>query len=270
METRRKGVTSCPDSDISCHSPPAASSASYITSCSISSITANRATIRGHDGGGPVAVATMPRFLLAFPLLLWSLRGVSSCLHCDRPFLDSVATLLKERLPADLSGRDALIEQHIRALAELHGTFLQNHYERVLDVRGVMSIKADIIKQLQEIKKQPWKGVFLWQLSMYHLRVSLKKRMKQTLEQFADLGIYPKGKAVTEGPVLDCWTCLRIAIQCFDGELCGEEDERVAEHKEIILYVFLVCESVLISSAVLVYLVCFKHKEKMLRKALAQ
>lgn len=27
--------------------------------------------------------------------------------------------------------------------------------------------------------------------------------------------------AMTEGPVLDCWTCLRINAQCFSGELCG-------------------------------------------------
>ncbi|XP_048372693.1 izumo sperm-egg fusion protein 3 [Sphaerodactylus townsendi] len=214
-------------------------------------------------------MAMMSQLVLVFPLLLWSLRGVASCLQCDSRFLDSVATLLKETLPADLSGRDTLIERHIKALADVHGTFLQKHYERVLDVRGVMSIKADVISQLEEIKKQPWKGVFLWQLSMYHLRVSLRKLMKQTLEQFADLGTNLK-ESVTEGPVLDCWSCLRIAVQCFDGELCGVEDERVAEHKEINLYVFLVCESVLISSAVLVYLVCFKHKKKMLRKALAR
>ncbi|XP_054849554.1 izumo sperm-egg fusion protein 3 [Eublepharis macularius] len=211
----------------------------------------------------------MAQFLLAFPLLLWSLQGVASCLHCDRRFLDSVATLLKETLPADLSGRDTLMERHIEELADLHGTYLQNNYERVLDVRGVASIKSDIINQLREIKKQPWKGVFIWQLSMYHLRVSLRKHMKQTLERFADLAC-SEDCTVTEGPILDCWTCLRIAAQCFDGELCGVEDERMAEHKEIILYVFLVCESVLISSAVLIYLVCFKHKKKMLKKALAR
>ncbi|KAL8176684.1 UNVERIFIED_CONTAM: hypothetical protein K2H54_037499 [Gekko kuhli] len=211
----------------------------------------------------------MPQFPLAFPLLLWFLQGGFSCLHCDRRFLDSVATVLKEILPEDLSGRDTLIERQIKALADLHGTFLQNNYERVLDVRGVASLKSDIINQLREIKKKPWKGVFLWQLSMYHFRVSLRAQMKKTLERFADLAC-SEDCTVTEGPILDCWTCLRIAVQCFDGELCGVEDERLAEHKEINLYVFLVCESVLISSAVLVYLVCFKHKKKMLQKALAR
>ncbi|XP_077171958.1 izumo sperm-egg fusion protein 3 isoform X2 [Paroedura picta] len=214
-------------------------------------------------------MAMTPQFLLAFPLLLWFLQGGFTCLHCDRRFLDSVATVLKETLPANLSGRDTLIERQIKSLADIHGTFLQENYERVLDVRGVTNLKSNIINWLREIKKQPWKGVFLWQLTLYHLRGALRKQMKQTLEQFADLAC-SEDCTVTEGPVLDCWTCLRIAIQCFDGELCGVEDERLAEHKEINLYVFLVCESVLISSAVLVYLVCFKHKKKMLQKALAR
>ncbi|XP_060112341.1 izumo sperm-egg fusion protein 3 [Heteronotia binoei] len=214
-------------------------------------------------------MAMMSKSLLAFPLLLWFLQGVSSCLQCDRHFLDSVATLLKEMLPVEIPERSSLIARHIKALADLHGTFLQHNYERVLDVRGATSLKYNIINQLREIKKQPWKGVFLWQLSMYHFRVSLRKQMKQTLEQFADLAC-SEDCTVTEGPILDCWTCLRIATQCFDGELCGVEDAHIAEHKEINLYVFLVCESVLISSAVLVYLVCFKHKKKMLQKALAR
>lgn len=25
---------------------------------------------------------------------------------------------------------------------------------------------------------------------------------------------------VTEGPVLDCWTCLRMTTRCFRGEYC--------------------------------------------------
>ncbi|XP_044303631.1 izumo sperm-egg fusion protein 3 [Varanus komodoensis] len=213
----------------------------------------------------------VPQSLLVFPLWLLSCQAVAGCLQCDRRFLDSVATVLKETLPEDLPDRDSFIERHIQALAALHGTFLQKKYERILDVRGVMSLKADIINQLRAMKKNgTWKGVLLWQLSMYQLRVSLRSRMQKMLEKFADLGSNPEGKAVTEGPILDCWTCLRIATQCFDGELCGVEDRHLAEYNEVVLYVFLVCESVLLTSVTLVYLVCFKHRRKMLQKALAQ
>ncbi|XP_053116715.1 izumo sperm-egg fusion protein 3 isoform X2 [Hemicordylus capensis] len=210
-------------------------------------------------------MAKMLPFLLAFPLLLFQVAP--GCLHCDRRFLDTVTTLLVETLPVQVPNRHALIERHIQALSGLHGTFLRKKYERVLDVRGVMSLKSNIISQLREIKKKPWKGVFLWQLSMYHFRTSLRKHMQEALEQFADLAC--SEDCMTEGPVLDCWSCLRISAQCFDGELCGVEDRHLAEYKEVVLYVFLVCESVLTSSAVLMYLVCVKHKKKMLRKALA-
>ncbi|XP_062994038.1 izumo sperm-egg fusion protein 3 [Elgaria multicarinata webbii] len=211
----------------------------------------------------------VPQFPLACPLWLLSLRAVASCLQCDRRFLDSVATVLKETLPEDLPDRDTLMERHIEALADLHGTFFQKKHERVLDVRGATSLKSDIISQLRGIKKNStWKGVFLWQLSMYQLRVSLRRRMQQMLEKFADLAC-SEDCTVTEGPVLDCWTCLRITVQCFDGELCGVEDRRLAEYNEIVLYVFLVCESVLLTSVTLVYLVCFKHRKKMWQKALA-
>ncbi|KAL7977509.1 hypothetical protein Chor_009458, partial [Crotalus horridus] len=147
-------------------------------------------------------------------------------------------------MPDDLPNRNSLITRHIQALADLHSTFLRRNYERILDVRGVMLIKLHIINQLQTIKRTQWKGVFLWQLSMYQLRFSLRKKIHQILEKFADL-------AVIEGPILDCWTCLRITTQCFDGEVCGVEDRRLAEYNEIVLYVFLVCESVITTSIIL-------------------
>ncbi|KAJ6653396.1 hypothetical protein lerEdw1_009297 [Lerista edwardsae] len=205
-------------------------------------------TVCGHCREA-VAMAMVPQILLVFPLQM-----AAACFHCDNRFLDSVATLLKEILPEDVPDRDGLMERHIEALADLHGTFLQKKYERVL-------------------------GVFLWQLAMYEYRVSLRKHMQRTLETFADLGTSPEGEklgqppglnsavsakallpipdalpfaAVIEGPVLDCWSCMRIAAQCFDGELCGVEERHLAEYKEIVLYIFLVCESVLITSVVLV------------------
>ncbi|KAL7990072.1 hypothetical protein Chor_012738, partial [Crotalus horridus] len=60
--------------------------------------------------------------------------------------------------------------------------------------------------------------VFLWQLSMYQLRFSLRKKIHQILEKFADL----------------------------------VEDRHLAEYNEIVLYVFLVCESAITTSIILV------------------
>uniref|UniRef100_A0A8C6X947 Izumo sperm-egg fusion protein 3 n=1 Tax=Naja naja TaxID=35670 RepID=A0A8C6X947_NAJNA len=136
--------------------------------------------------------------LLASFLWLLSFQGVASCLQCDPHFLKWVASLLKETLPGDLPNRDSLITQHIQALADLHGTFLRRKYERILGVT-----RRRII---------------------FRLRFSLRKKIRQILEKFADL-------AVIEGPVLDCWTCLRITTQCFDGEVCGGMDgEREGIH----------------------------------------
>ncbi|XP_034275458.1 izumo sperm-egg fusion protein 3 [Pantherophis guttatus] len=201
---------------------------------------------------------------------LWSLsfQGVASCLQCDPRFLKWVLTLLKETLPGDLPNRDSLITRHIQALADLHSTFLRRNYERIIDVRGAFEIKLHIINQLKAIKQKQWKGVFLWQLSMYQLRFSLRKKIHQILEEFADLAC-SEDCTVIEGPILDCWTCLRITTQCFDGEVCGVEDKRLAEYNEIVLYVFLVCESVITTSIILVYMVCFKYRKRMLLKSLA-
>ncbi|XP_026567943.1 izumo sperm-egg fusion protein 3 [Pseudonaja textilis] len=207
--------------------------------------------------------------LLACFLWLLSFQAAAGCLQCDPHFLKWVASVLKETLPGDLPNRDSLITRHIQALADLHGTFLRRNYERILDVRGVFEIKLHIINQLKTIKRKQWKGVFLWQFSMYQLRFALRKKIQQILEKFADLGINPEDKSVIEGPILDCWTCLRITTQCFDGEVCGVEDKRLAEYNEIVLYVFLVCESVITTSIILVYMVCFKYRKRMLLKSLA-
>uniref|UniRef100_A0A803TB82 Uncharacterized protein n=1 Tax=Anolis carolinensis TaxID=28377 RepID=A0A803TB82_ANOCA len=160
-----------------------------------------------------------------FLLFLLSFKAASGCLQCDRRFLDSAATVMKETLPGDVPDREMLIERHVEALSNIHGTYLRQKYERLLFPSFHL-------------------GVFLWQLSLYEIRTSLRQRMQRMLEKFADL-------AVTEGPILDCWTCLRILAQCYDGELCGVEDKRLAEYNEVVLYVFLVCESVVLTSTLL-------------------
>ncbi|XP_067325576.1 izumo sperm-egg fusion protein 3 [Anolis sagrei] len=211
----------------------------------------------------------VPWFLSVFLPFLLSFKAASGCLQCDRRFLESAATIMKETLPNDVPDRESLIERHVEAFSNIHGTYLRQKYERVLDVRGVKAIKAEIISRLREIKAGTWRGVFLWQLSLYEMRTSLRPRMQRKLEKFADLAC-SEDCTVTEGPVLDCWTCLRILAQCYDGELCGVEDKRLAEYNEIVLYVFLVCESVVLTSTLLIYIVCIKHTRTSLQKALAR
>ncbi|XP_075771342.1 izumo sperm-egg fusion protein 3 isoform X3 [Pelodiscus sinensis] len=160
--------------------------------------------------------------LLLFFLLLRP-GGAGGCLHCDRPFLRRLGVLLGEVLPSEVPNRDTLIQRHVQAFERLYSTHLHKKHHRVLDVRGVLAAKAALTSWLRALKETPW-------------------------------------KAVTEGPVLDCWTCMRITVPCFDGELCGEEDPRDAERNEIILYLFLVCQSVLLASAALLYWVCCRHR----------
>ena len=34
---------------------------------------------------------------------------------------------------------------------------------------------------------------------------------------------------MVEGPILDCWTCLRMTNRCFKGEYCGGNKDRGME-----------------------------------------
>ncbi|XP_067388866.1 izumo sperm-egg fusion protein 3 isoform X2 [Emydura macquarii macquarii] len=190
---------------------------------------------------------------LLLVLLLLRSQGAGSCLHCDRPFLQRLGVLLGEVVPPEVPSRDALIQRQVQAFEDLYRTLQLDKHHRVLDVRGVLSVKAALTSWLRDLKETPWKGVHLLQLTLAQHRNSLRTRLRDVLESFADL-------AVTEGPVLDCWTCLRINAQCFGGELCGVEDPRDAERKEITLYLFLVCQSVLLVSTALLYCVCCRHR----------
>ncbi|XP_075771340.1 izumo sperm-egg fusion protein 3 isoform X1 [Pelodiscus sinensis] len=196
--------------------------------------------------------------LLLFFLLLRP-GGAGGCLHCDRPFLRRLGVLLGEVLPSEVPNRDTLIQRHVQAFERLYSTHLHKKHHRVLDVRGVLAAKAALTSWLRALKETPWKGVHLLQLTLAQHRDSLRNRLRGALEHFADLAC-SEDCTVTEGPVLDCWTCMRITVPCFDGELCGEEDPRDAERNEIILYLFLVCQSVLLASAALLYWVCCRHR----------
>ncbi|XP_065427951.1 izumo sperm-egg fusion protein 3 [Chrysemys picta bellii] len=280
--------------------------------------------MRSQRGRGSVAMSCS----LLLLLLLLRPRGAGGCLHCDRPFLRGLGVLLGEAVPSEVPNRDALIQRQVQAFERLYSTHLPEKHHRVLgvrplprghlgwdsrglrvgNVRGMLAVKTALSSWLRALKETPWKGVHLLQLTLAQHRDSLRTRLREAMESFADLAcsedcsdqpvpaLGPGGSwrplegkgplphsllpgvrwelappaghggvspwvpdlvppfhipAVTEGPVLDCWTCLRINAQCFDGELCGEEDPRDAERKEITLYLFLVCQSVLLASAAL-------------------
>ncbi|XP_043390823.1 izumo sperm-egg fusion protein 3 [Chelonia mydas] len=212
--------------------------------------------VKGHNGTGDPWACPAPSCSSSS---CCAPGGAGGCLHCDRPFLRGLGVLLREVVPSEVPDRDALIQRHVQAFERLYSTHLPEKHHRVLDVRGVLAVKAALTSWLRALKETPWKGVHLLQLTLAQHRDSLRTRLRETLESFADLAC-SEDCTVTEGPVLDCWTCLRISAQCFDGELCGEEDPRDAERKEITLYLFLVCQSVLLASAALLYCVCYRHR----------
>ncbi|KYO38099.1 izumo sperm-egg fusion protein 3 isoform B [Alligator mississippiensis] len=201
----------------------------------------------------------MPCALLLL-LIVLCLQEAGSCLHCDRSFLEALEALLGEVVPPTVPQRDTLIQHHIEAFTQLYTLHLREKQHRVLDVRGVQSLKSALTTWLKGVKEEPWKGVNLLQLALAQQRDSLLSSLHGALERFANL-------AMTEGPVLDCWTCLRINAQCFSGELCGEEDKREVERKEIILYLFLVCECVLLGSGTLLYCVCWRLRWRTWKQA---
>nr|XP_032648946.1 izumo sperm-egg fusion protein 3 [Chelonoidis abingdonii] len=172
--------------------------------------------MRSQRGRGSVAMSCS----LLFLLLLLCPRGVGGCLHCDQPFLRGLGVLLGEAVPSEVPNRDALIQRQVEAFERLYSTHLPEKHHRVLDVRRMLAVKAALSGWLRALKETPWKGVHLLQLTLAQHRDSLRTHLREALERFADLAC-SEDCTVTEGPVLDCWTCLRINAQCFDGELCG-------------------------------------------------
>uniref|UniRef100_A0A8C4YK72 Uncharacterized protein n=1 Tax=Gopherus evgoodei TaxID=1825980 RepID=A0A8C4YK72_9SAUR len=167
-------------------------------------------------------------------LLLLPPWGAGGCLHCDRPFLRGLGVLLGEAVPSEVPNRDALIQRQVEAFERLYSTHLPEKHHRVLG--AMLAVKAALSGWLRALKETPWKGESVCGVNLGGLRVAQGGVSLWVPDLVPSFHI----PAVTEGPVLDCWTCLRINAQCFDGELCGEEDPRDAERKEITLYLFLV------------------------------
>ncbi|KAG3287343.1 izumo sperm-egg fusion protein 3 isoform X2 [Ictidomys tridecemlineatus] len=202
--------------------------------------------------------------LLLLPLSLAALHGVKGCLECDPKFIEDIRTLLTNLVPSEVPGRNQLLERQFKETIHLsskvsHG----NKMLRVLAVQKVVKLRTWLKNEFYRLGNETWKGVFIFQGKLLEIRQKLEPKVKETLTAFSEV-------VVTEGPVLDCWTCLRITTRCFRGEYCREEDPRKAEQREITLFLVLLAEAGILASAVLLFYMCVSHRRKMqtIRKTL--
>ncbi|XP_026254285.2 izumo sperm-egg fusion protein 3 isoform X2 [Urocitellus parryii] len=202
--------------------------------------------------------------LLLLPLSLAALRGVKGCLECDPKFIEDIRTVLTNLVPSEVPGRNQLLERQFKETIHLsskvsHG----NKMLRVLAVQKVVKLRTWLKNEFYRLGNETWKGVFIFQGKLLEIRQKLESKVKETLMAFSEV-------VVTEGPVLDCWTCLRITTRCFRGEYCREEDPRKAELREITLFLVLLAEAGILASAVLLFYMCVSHRRKMqtIRKTL--
>ncbi|XP_005626747.1 izumo sperm-egg fusion protein 3 isoform X2 [Canis lupus baileyi] len=171
--------------------------------------------------------------LLFLPLSLAAFHGVKGCLECDPKFTEDIRSLLAKLIPSEVPGRIHLLERQIKEMIRL--SFKVSHRDKMLRVLAVQKVT----------KLRTW------------LKNELYKLGNETFKACSEDCV------VIEGPVLDCWTCLRITSRCFRGEYCGEEDSRKAENREIALFLILLAEVVILGSALLLFYICVSHRRKM-------
>ncbi|KAI5767080.1 IZUMO3 [Gulo gulo luscus] len=193
-------------------------------------------------------------------LLLLSLaafHGVKGCLECDPKFAEDIRFLLAEMVPSEVPGRVHLLERQIKEM--IHLSVKVTHRDkmlRVLAVDDVIKLRIWLKNELYKLGNETWKGAFILQGKLLDVRLNLESKLKEMLKNFSEV-------VVTEGPILDCWTCLRITSPCFKGEYCGEEDSKKAENREIALFLIFLTEVVILGSALLLFHMCVSHRRKM-------
>uniref|UniRef100_A0A671EC35 IZUMO family member 3 n=1 Tax=Rhinolophus ferrumequinum TaxID=59479 RepID=A0A671EC35_RHIFE len=194
---------------------------------------------------------------LLLPLSLAAFRGVTACLECDPKFVEHIKSLLANLVPSEVPGRTHLLERQIKEMINL--SFKVSHRKkmlRVLAVQKVVSLRTWLKNELYKLGNETWKGALILQGKLLDVRQNLESKLKGILKNFSEV-------VVTEGPTLDCWTCLRITTQCFKGEYCGDEDSRKTENREIALFLILLAEAVILGSALLLFYICVTHRKKM-------
>ncbi|XP_004638627.1 izumo sperm-egg fusion protein 3 [Octodon degus] len=211
-------------------------------------------------------------WLVLLPLSLAATHGVKGCLECDPKFTKDIRTLLANMVPHDVPGRTQLLERHIKLMVRL--SFQVSHRDkmlRVLDVSKVVKLRIWLKDELYRLGNKTWKGAFIFQGRFLNVRQNLESKVKEALKDFSEVAC-SEDCTVIEGPILDCWTCLRIFTQCFKGEYCGDDDPRKAENREIILFLIFLTEAVILASVVLLFHICISHRRKMkqIRRTLKQ
>ncbi|KAM5298439.1 izumo sperm-egg fusion protein 3 [Ctenodactylus gundi] len=188
---------------------------------------------------------------LLLPLSLAVFHEVKGCLECDPKFAEDVRILMGDIVPTDVPGRTHLLEHHFKEI--IHESFKVSHGDkmlRVLAVSKVVKLRIWLKEEFHKLGNETWKGAFIFQGKLLKIRQNLESKVKETLKGFSEVAC-SEDCVVTEGPVLDCWTCLRLTTRCFKGEYCGEDNPRKAEGREIILFLILLTEIVILASAVL-------------------
>ncbi|XP_051817617.1 izumo sperm-egg fusion protein 3 isoform X2 [Antechinus flavipes] len=190
-------------------------------------------------------------------LLLLETRVIRSCLECDPKYFNDIIWLLEDLVPQNTPSRTAFLDRQLQEMRDVSTKVHQGKKRlRVLDVRQAFKVREWLKEKLKNLKQKPWKGVFIFQGQLLQLRQNLQSYLTETLKTFSDL-------VMTEGPVLDCWNCLRITTPCFKGELCGDDDPKTAEQREIALFLTLMVEAVGLGSIAFLYYFCIIHRKRM-------
>ncbi|KAF3821344.1 izumo sperm-egg fusion protein 3 isoform X2 [Mirounga angustirostris] len=195
--------------------------------------------------------------LLLLPLSLAVFHGVKGCLECDPKFTEDIRSLLAKMVPSEVPGQVHLLERQIKEMTHLSfKVSRRDKMLRLLAVHKVIKLRIWLKNELYKLGNETWKGAFILQGKLLDVRQNLESKLKEILKNFSEV-------VVTEGPILDCWTCLRITSRCFRGEYCGEEDSKKAESREIALFLILLTEVVILGSALLLFHICVSHRRKM-------
>ncbi|XP_044776626.1 izumo sperm-egg fusion protein 3 isoform X1 [Neomonachus schauinslandi] len=201
--------------------------------------------------------------LLLLPLSLATFHGVKGCLECDPKFTEDIRSLLAKMVPSEVPGQVHLLERQIKEMTHLSfKVSRRDKMLRVLAVHKVIKLRIWLKNELYKLGNETWKGAFILQGKLLDVRQNLESKLKEILKNFSEVAC-SEDCVVTEGPILDCWTCLRITSRCFRGEYCGEEDSKKAESREIALFLILLTEVVILGSALLLFHICVSHRRKM-------
>ncbi|XP_051022738.1 izumo sperm-egg fusion protein 3 [Acomys russatus] len=201
--------------------------------------------------------------LLFLPVSLVAFHGVKGCLECDPKFIDDVMTLLRHLVPAQVPGRAHLLARQHKEI--IHLSSKVSHKDktlRLMAVANAVKLRTWMKDEFYRLGNETWKGVFIIQGKLVKVRQNLEIKVKDMLRNFSEVAC-SEDCIVTEGPVLDCWTCFRMTTRCFRGDYCKDENPKKAENREISLYLMLMAEAVILASAVLLFHICVLHRRKM-------